>query len=334
MKDVPPVERTIFSNVSDENWNDYKWQLRNSLTKYEQLNTYGIKFDEEVKKLNLPLRVTPYYIEVCNKGDKKLLKTIIPSILETQKSEYESFDPLLEEDVRKNKCIVHRYPDRVLFLVTNSCSNNCRFCTRSRIIDKHEDVITKSDYIEAFEYIKVNKISEIIISGGDPLMLSLETLKFILTELKSISTVEIIRIGTKIPTVMPMRITKELCDVLKLFHPLYMSIHFTHQNELTLNVKNACEMLVNSGIVLRSQTVILKDVNNSVDELKNLFKGLLKFRVSPYYAYVCDYIIGSQHFRVSESECVELINSLRNNISGYAIPSLIRDSSNGKIPLY
>jgi len=321
------------SNDYDEKWNDWKWQIQNSITTYEQLKKYNISFDEDIENLNLPIRTTPYFLSICH-NNKKLLKTIIPSIDETIISEGESEDPLGEEGDRKNECIIHRYPDRVLFLSTNFCSSNCRYCTRSRIINNNQSNTKKWQI--GIDYIKCHpEVRDVLISGGDFLTLPDDKIEYLLSEIKKIEHVEIIRIGTKIPVVLPMRITDELVNILKKYHPLFMSIHFTHANEITNDVKIACEKLANAGIPLGSQTVLLKDVNNTVEEMSTLMKKLLQIRVKPYYLYTCDQINGSKHFRCKIEEGLNIIIGMRGFISGYAIPTFVIDlpEGGGKFPL-
>lgn len=332
MLEDPPSKNLLFSNVSKNDWNDWKWQIKNSITSYEKLKEFGIEFDKEVENLKLPLRITPYYLQLA-KQYPVLLKTIIPSINETIISGDESEDPLEEEKSRKTKCLIHKYSDRVLFLSTIFCSTNCRYCTRSRIINDNY-AIDKNIWNEGIEYIKNHsEIRDVLISGGDFLTYSDEKIEYLLKEISSIKHVEMIRIGTKIPMVLPQRITNELIDILKKYHPLYISIHCTHPDELTEEVKIACEKLANAGIVLRSQTVLLKDVNDNTNIMKSLLTNLLKLRISPYYLYLCDKIQGSGHFYSPKENGIKIIKELRNNITGYAIPQLIWDTPKGKIPI-
>jgi lysine 2,3-aminomutase len=328
----PLVGKSMFSNVSNEDWNDWKWQIRNSITKYEQLEKYGIQFDVELKNLNLPLRVTPYYLELAIKNPV-LLKTIIPTKDELIHSVGESIDPLDEESVRIGN-IIHRYPNRVLFLSASNCGVNCRYCTRSRLVEKHDVIISKKDWEEGLKYIRNHpEIDDVIISGGDVLTLSNSNIEYLLKEISSIEHVSIIRLGTKMITVNPMRIDNEFVEIIKKY-PVFISLHVTHPFELTNEFKNACFKLSNNGAILRSQTVLMNFINNDLQIMKSLMMGLLKCRITPYYIYLVDRIIGSKHFYVSGEDGIKLINGMRNIISGLAIPTLIRDSSNGKIPLY
>jgi lysine 2,3-aminomutase len=310
--------------------------IKNSIKNLEELSSeIELTEDEKIEiTKKLPLRITPYYLDLIKKYPV-LRKTVVPTLNEFKISPDESIDPLNEDGHNPTNCIVHKYPDRALFLVTNFCSVNCRYCTRSRIFDEQEtktSFVSNKDLTDAFKYIKKHKeIRDVIISGGDPLTLPDNKLEYILNGLRSIKHVEIIRIGTKIPVVLPQRITDNLTNMLKKYHPLYMSIHFTHPDEITTECKEACEKLANAGIPLRSQTVLLKDINDDVDIIKDLMHKLLKIRVSPYYLYNTDNIIGSSHFRCSIDKGIEIIKGLRGFTSGYAIPSYVVDSIEGKI---
>lgn len=307
--------------------------IRNSIKTIDELsNEIELTEDEEIEiTKKLPLRITHYYLDLIKKNPI-LRKTVVPTLNEFKISDDESIDPLNESAYNPTKCIIHKYPDRALLLVTNFCSVNCRYCTRSRIFD--ESVISKNDLDDAFNYIRDHKeLRDIIISGGDPLTMSNDNLEYILQNIRSIEHIEIIRIGTKVPVVLPQRITNSLVNMLKKYHPLYMSIHFTHPAEITEECKEACEKLANAGIPLRSQTVLLKDINDTVDVMKELMQKLLKIRVSPYYLYQCDRINGSKHFRTPIEKGIEIIKGLRGFTSGYAIPQLIVDTNIGKIAI-
>ena len=286
---------------------------------------------------HLPFRITPYYVYLLDTlpNDHPLYKTIIPTVNELNSTEGEKEDPLNEEKDSPVPNIVHRYPDRALFLVTNSCSTYCRYCTRSHMVSKENNIIaTESQWEKGFQYIEAHKeIRDVIVSGGDPLTLRDDQIEYILKRLHSIKHVEMIRIGTKVPVVLPMRITKELCDILKKYHPLYMSIHFTHPDELTEETQLACNMLADAGIQMLSQTVLLKDINDNIDIMKKLMHKLLKIRVKPYYLYQMDRIPGGEHFRTPISTGLSIIKGLAGHTSGLAVPKYIVDSSLGKIDI-
>jgi lysine 2,3-aminomutase len=310
--------------------------IRNSVKNIEELANHIELTEEEKIQITdkLPLRITEYYLDLIKKYPV-LRKTVIPTLSEFKISDGESNDPLKEEGYNPTKCIVHKYPDRALLLVSNFCSVNCRYCTRSRIFDDiGSSSITKNDLEDAFQYIRNHKeLRDIIVSGGDPLTMSDGNLEWILQKLRSIEHVEIIRIGTKMPVVLPSRITTKLVDMLKKYHPLYMSVHFTHPYEITPECSKALNKIANAGIVMRSQTVLLKGVNDDVEIMKNLMHKLLLNRVSPYYIYNTDYIIGSEHFRCSIDKGLEIIKGLRGFTSGYAVPSYVVDTEHGKIIL-
>jgi lysine 2,3-aminomutase len=288
-------------------------------------------------KNHLPFRVTPYFAYLLSSlsGDHPLYRTIIPTINELSIIEEESLDPLNEKSSSPVPNIVHRYPDRVLFLVTGFCSAYCRYCTRTHMVATRTSInVSSKEWEYGFEYIKNNKnIRDIIVSGGDPLTLRDDQIEYILKRLREIDHVEIIRIGTKVPVMLPMRITPELTNILKKYHPLYMSIHFTHPDELSCETQRACNMLADAGIPLGSQSVLLKGINDNVETFRELYKRLLKVRVKPYYLYSCDKIPGSQHFQTTIDVGLKIIDGLRGHISGYACPQFVVDTCKGKISL-
>lgn len=332
-----------FSDAGEQDWNDWHWQIRNSFTSLEQLQDF-LNLSENEKKVkenqaNLPVRITPYYASLLDFEDdsQPLRKSVVPVMAELIISPGESPDPLNEHMMQKVDCIVHRYPDRVLFLVTDFCSTYCRYCTRSHSVAKKESHhARKSEWQEAFQYISEHKeVRDVLISGGDPLTLADAQIEYLLSNLRKIEHVEIIRIGTKVPVVLPQRITPKLINILKKYHPLFMSIHFTHPDELTPETQFACKRLADAGIPLGSQTVLLKGINDDADIYKSLVHGLLKIRVKPYYLYQCDPIPGSAHFRTSVEKGLEIMRKLRGFTSGYAIPYYVIDApgGGGKIPL-
>jgi len=332
-----------FKGTTFEEWHDWKWQVKNSITNTERLLTVlGKKKNGTIINMpenHLPFRITPYYLYLldCLPSDHPLYKTIIPTVDELNQIEGEKEDPLDEQKFSPVPNIVHRYPDRALFLVTNSCSTYCRYCTRSHMVSKEDHVTaTKAEWERGFQYIETHpEVRDVIVSGGDPLTLRDDQIEYILKRLRSIEHVEIIRIGTKVPVVLPMRITEELCNIFKKFHPLFMSIHFTHPDELSTETQKACNMLADAGIPLGSQSVLLKDINDNVECFRKLNKGLLKIRVRPYYIYQCDPIPGSLHFRTPIQTGLDIIKGLRGFTSGYAVPHYVIDApkGGGKIPL-
>ena len=332
-----------FRGTTIEEWNDWKWQVKNSITNTEKLLTVlGKKKNGTIINMpinHLPFRITPYFVYLLDTlpSDHPLYKTIIPTVNELNSIKGEKEDPLDEEKFSPVPNIVHRYPDRALFLVTGFCSLYCRYCTRSHMTSKRTSInVSIKEWEAGFQYIENHpEIRDVIISGGDPLTLRDDQIEYILKRLRNIEHVEIIRIGTKVPVVLPMRITKELTDVLKKYHPLFMSIHFTHPDELTPEVQLACNMLADAGIPLGSQSVLLKGINDEVDIFRRLNKGLLKIRVRPYYIYQCDPIPGSEHFRTDIQVGLDIIKGLRGFTSGYAVPQFVIDApgGGGKIPL-
>jgi lysine 2,3-aminomutase len=329
-------EETATEPPSTEEWNNWKWQFKNRLKTIKELEKI-LNLNESEKqaltKQNLPIAITPYYASLMSNDDDNnpIRKCVVPQIYETITSPEEAKDPLGEDHQNPVSCIIHRYPDRILFLTTKFCSVNCRFCTRSRIVGEHQSFnCGTTEWESAFNYIQNHtEIRDVLISGGDPLTLNDDQLEYFLANIRNIQHVEIIRIGTKIPAVLPQRITHKLCNIIKKYHPVYMSLHFTHPLELTKETSKACCMLADAGIPLGSQTVLLKGINDNPEIMKKLFTGLLKIRVRPYYLYIADKISGTKHFRTSIEVGIDIINSLRGFISGYAIPQLIIDSPNG-----
>ena len=328
----------FFKNITDEQWNDWKWQLKNRITTQSQLAKFFKLSDKEKVLNNLPLSITPYYASIMDLEDANdpLRKTMVPTTDELIKSEGEENDPLHESDQSPLATLVHRYPDRVLFLTTDQCSNYCRYCTRSRLVGKTKNINELLTWKANIEYIKNHtEIRDVLMSGGDPLMLNIEKLEWLLDELFKIKHIEMVRIGTKIPIVLPQRITEDLVKVLTKHQPLYISIHCTHPDELTEEACKALNMLADAGIPLGSQTVLLKDINDKPEIIKDLMKGLLKNRVRPYYLYDCDRIIGSSHFVSTLERGLEIIESLRGHMTGYGVPTFVVDApgGGGKIPI-
>ncbi len=323
-------------------WNDWKWQLRNSITSIEGLRKIMPLSDKEIMALNnlkgrLPLRITPYYASLIykTKPSNPLRRIVVPVVEELLQAPEEKFDPLHEQLSSPVKGIVHRYPDRVLFTVTQVCSAYCRYCTRSHSVGKL-DKLGKNDFEKAFEYIRNHReVRDVLISGGDPLTMSDGMLDYILSNLRAIPHVEILRIGSRVPVVLPQRITQNLISILRKYHPLYISLHFTHPDEITPECSEACIKLADGGFPLGSQTVLLKGINDDVETMKKLFHKLLMIRVKPYYLYQCDLIPGSAQFRTSINKGLEIIRGLRGFTSGYAIPHYVVDvpGGGGKIPL-
>lgn len=331
-----------FPLTTSESWNDWKWQLRNTFNSIDDLKKIMKLTDKEIMAVNnlkgrLPLRITPYFASLIynSKPSDPLRRNVVPVVEELIESASEQSDPLHEKSFSPVKGIVHRYPDRVLFTVTQVCSNYCRYCTRSHSVGRL-DKLGRNDFEKAFAYISEHKeVRDVLISGGDPLTLSDETLDYILSSIRKIEHVEIIRIGTRVPVVLPQRITDKLVSVLRKYHPLFISLHFSHPSEITEECADACTRLADGGFPLGSQTVLLKGINDNVPVMKELMHKLLKIRVRPYYLYQCDLIPGSGHFRTTVRKGLEIIKGLRGFTSGYAIPTFVVDApgGGGKIPL-
>lgn len=334
----------FFSTASDGEWSDWKWQLRNRIRDLPGLSrVFNLSSDEEetVRELGerLPVGITPYYaslIDVDNHADP-LRKTMIPISSELITAPGEADDPLSEDADMPVPGLVHRYPDRVLFLLTSFCATYCRYCTRSRLVGKTGEYhFNRVQYERCLDYLrKTPSVRDVLFSGGDPLTMNDRNLDWILTEIRKIPHIEFVRIGSKIPAVMPQRITDSLCTMLRKHHPLWLSVHFMHPNEVTPEAKRACERLSDAGIPLGSQTVLTDGVNDSPDVMKKLMHELLKARVRPYYIYQCDPIPGSSHFRTSVERGLEIIEALRGHTTGYAVPTFVIDApgGGGKIPI-
>jgi lysine 2,3-aminomutase len=326
-------------------WCDWRWQLRNRVRSLEDLERIVRLTEDERTAIarhsgSLPFAITPYYLSLVDTENPSdpIRRTMIPVTDEYLHTAGEAEDPLGEDCDSPVPGIVHRYPDRVLFLVANSCASNCRYCTRSRMVENPDNnsIFFQAQWEQAIGYIEAHpEVRDVLLSGGDPLTLSDEKLDWLLSRLRRIPHVEFLRIGTKTPVVMPQRITVSLARVLKRYHPLWMSIHFTHPDELTPETVEACARLADAGIPLGSQTVLLSGINDSVDVMKRLMHGLLKARVKPYYLYQCDPIVGSSHFRTPVQKGLEIIQGLRGYTSGYAVPAYVIDApgGGGKIPL-
>ncbi len=313
--------------------------LKKSIVDEEQLDLICRgRIDKEKLKAVIkkyPMRINPYYLSLIKKKDDAIWKQCIPNIQELEDPEG-SEDPLCEERDSPVPGLTHRYPDRVLFLVCNQCAMYCRFCTRKRKVGDPFKRITKEQIQKGIDYISEHpEVRDVLLSGGDPFLLSDSYLEWILKELRKIPHVEIIRIGTRVPCALPQRITPELCGMLKKYHPLYVNIHFAHPDEITGESKEACNLLSNAGIPLSSQTVLLKGVNDDPDVMKKLMQKLLEIRVRPYYIYQADMVKGINHFRAKIDKGMEVIKAIQGHTSGLAVPHFVIDSpgGGGKIPI-
>ncbi|MFO7675151.1 MAG: KamA family radical SAM protein [bacterium] len=326
-----------------QQWNDWRWQWRNRVrTATELARIVRLSADEEAavgaQGRGLPLSITPYYASLLDPDDpgQPLRRTVVPTAAELVTAPGETGDPLAEDADSPVPGLVHRYPDRVLFLVTGACAVYCRYCTRSRLVGGRRHCFGPANWEAALDYIaRTHQVRDVLLSGGDPLTMPGERLEWLLGRLQAIPHVEVVRIGTKVPVVLPQRVTAALCRMLRRHHPVWMSIHFTHPDELTPETAQACARLADAGVPLGSQTVLLKGVNDDVATLRRLFTTLMRIRVRPYYLYQCDPIAGSAHFRTPVARGIEMIRGLRGHISGYAVPHYVVDApgGGGKIPL-
>lgn len=333
-----------FPDATDEEWNDWRWQLRMRIRDLKSIGRIlRLSYDETqaMSRIggHLPVGITPYYaalIDPTNPLDPTR-KQMVPVTDEFVTSPGEADDPLSEDAHMPVPGLVHRYPDRVLFLVTNFCATYCRYCTRARMVGQTGEYhFNQSQHQAAIDYIAANpQIRDVLLSGGDPLSMNDDRLEWLLSRLRAIPHLEFVRIGTKIPAVLPQRVTPALVKMLRKFHPLWMSIHFMHPVEVTPEVAQSCGRLADAGIPLGSQTVLNAGVNDNVETMRELMHGLLKMRVRPYYMYQCDPISGSKHFRTPVEKGLEIIEGLRGHTTGYAVPTFVIDApgGGGKIPL-
>lgn len=330
--------RRYFPDCSTEQWNDWRWQTRSRLRNFDAIaRIFELSADERDGILNhkgsLPAGITPYYASLMSLTDPEeaLRRTHLPVRQEFLRTRGEADDPLGEDHDAVVPGLIHRYPDRVLFLTTGFCSTYCRYCTRARAVGEPggEYRYSRSQWDEALEYIAAHpEVRDVLLSGGDPLTLSDGKLDYLLGRLRAIPHVEFVRIGTKVPAVLPMRITRGLVEVLRRHKP-WISIHFTHPAELTPEVTEGLNRLADAGLPLGSQTVLLKGINDDIEVMRPLMHGLLMRRVKPYYLYQCDPISGSAHFRTPVEKGLEIIQGLRGHTTGYAVPTYVIDAPGG-----
>lgn len=325
------------------NWNSHIWQLKNRVTTLAQLEQHLNLSDEErsgvlLSGSKLAMAITPHFFNLIDRDDPNcpIRQQVIPRIEETWEADYEMSDPCGEDSHMPVPGLVHRYPDRVLFLVTDRCASYCRYCTRSRVVSGAGDQELETNFEAAFQYLEEHtEVRDVLLSGGDPLLFSDGKLEKILKRLRSIEHIEFLRIGSRIPIFLPQRITTSLCDMLKKYHPLFISVHANHPRELTTEVKAALERLADAGVPLGNQSVFLKDVNDDVETMRALVHKLLMCRVRPYYLYQMDLIKGSAHLRAPIAKGIEVIEGLRGHTTGYAIPQFVIDApgGGGKVPV-
>ncbi len=333
----------MFKNVTDEQWNDWHWQVANRISTVEDLEKYIELSNSEKEAVDkcltqLRMAITPYYLSLIDPDNPNdvIRKQSVPTIKELEKGEDDIEDPLHEDGDSPVPGLTHRYPDRVLLLVTEQCSMYCRYCTRRRFAGHSDCSVDISAIEKGIEYIENNSsIRDVLISGGDPLLLSDDKLEKILSRLHKIEHIEIIRIGTRTPVVMPQRITDDLVNMFKKYHPLWINTHFSHPNEITEESKEACRKLADVGIPLGNQSVLLAGINDKISIMKKLVHELVKMRVRPYYIYQCDLSQGIGHFRTPVAIGVEIIEGLRGHTSGFCVPTFVVDApgGGGKIPV-
>ena len=315
---------------------DWQRELQQSITKPEDLaDALGVD-PESIRALTKEyrMRITPHTLKMIKEKGDAIWKQVVPEPIEAEDLNAPP-DPLSEDEDSPVPHLVHRYPDRVLLMVTNQCPIYCRFCTRKRLVGK-PGFLSQGDLELAIDYIRAHtEIRDVILSGGDPLLLTDDHLERVLKALRSIPHLEIIRIGTRVPGSLPSRITEKLCGMLKKYHPFYMNLHFNHPDELTPEVSLACERLADAGIPLGSQTVLLKGVNDDPEIMKRLMQKLLRSRIKPYYLYQADLTQGTNHFRTTVEKGLEIIKAIQGHTSGMAVPHYVIDApgGGGKIPI-
>ncbi len=323
-------------------WNDWRWQLRNRIRSLEQLSKYlvGLPGRTELQKVvdKYPMAITPYYASLIQQADLSdpIFRMSVPNIQELYDPPCLTDDPLEEHEDMPVPGLVHRYRDRALLIATTMCSMYCRHCTRKRIAGTRENAISPRRLRQVQEYLSNHpEISDVIVSGGDPLTMSDSALESVLSALRAVESVQVIRIGTRMPVVLPMRITDELVAMLKKYHPLWINTHFNHPNELTEEARAACAKLADAGIPLGNQTVLLRGINDDPLIIEQLCRNLIRTRVRPYYLYQCDLVRGVEHFRTSVRKGMEIMEYLRGRIAGFAIPTFVVDAPHGggKLPV-
>ncbi|MHA1642083.1 MAG: lysine 2,3-aminomutase [Promethearchaeota archaeon] len=330
-----------FGHVSDDDWNDWHWQVKNRITTLEELKKYlTLTKEEDDPRILQTLRmaITPYYLSLIKDDSpyNPIRRQAVPTIHELKRAPEDLEDPLHEDVDSPVPGLTHRYPDRVLFLITEVCSSYCRHCTRRRFAGHHDKAPPNSQIEKCLEYIKETpQIRDVLLSGGDALLVSDRRLEEIISKLREIPHVEIIRIGSRTPVVLPQRITPELCEMLKQYHPIWFNTHFNHPDEITEDSTRACARLADAGIPLGNQSVLLRGINDCIHVMKKLVHELVKIRVRPYYLYQCDLSVGLSHFRTSVAQGIEIIEGLRGHTSGLCVPTFVVDApgGGGKIPV-
>ena len=344
LKKFIPAGRGFWKDVPDVEWNDWRWQLRHRITTLAQLERLMPMLTPEehagtvLANSKLAMAITPYFFNLIDPADENcpIRRQVVPRVEETHTAPWEMADPCGEDAHSPVPGLVHRYPDRVLFLVTDRCAAYCRYCTRSRLVSNATGYDFHPEFERQIAYIAENtNIRDVLLSGGDPLLFSDEKLEHLLSRLRAIPHVEFLRIGSRIPIFLPQRITPELCAMLKKYHPLFLSVHSNHPRELTTESRAALGRLADAGIPLGNQSVLLRGVNDDLTVMRALMQKLLMCRVKPYYIYQCDLISGSAHLRASVRKGLEIMEGLRGHTTGYAVPQYVIDApgGGGKVPV-
>ena len=344
LKTFKSAGRGFWSDVAESDWTNWRWQLKHRITSLEQLHTLMPSLTPEeyagtqLANTKLALAITPYFFNLIDPADENcpIRRQVVPRVEETRTAPWELSDPCGEDSHSPVPGLVHRYPDRVLFLVTDRCAAYCRYCTRSRLVSNAAGYDFHPEFDRQIAYIHRHpEVRDVLLSGGDPLLLSDEKLEYLLGRLRAIPHLEFLRIGTRIPVFLPQRITPELCAMLKRFHPLFVSIHSNHPRELTTEVRDALGRLADAGIPLGNQSVLLRHVNDDLTVMKAHVQKLLLCRVRPYYIYQCDLISGSAHLRAGVRKGLEIMEGLRGHTTGYAVPQYVIDApgGGGKVPV-
>ncbi len=338
----PSRRAPVFANIPDEKWNDWHWQLSHRLNTVEDFEKIFQLTDSEKKALSAAnlfrVDITPYFASLINPDDPDdpIRKQVIPTA-----GEIVPFTGMMEDSLSEDRHspvpgLVHRYPDRALMLVTTQCATYCRYCTRSRIVGDPNATFSRAEYELQLDYLRrTPQIRDVLLSGGDPLTLAPKILEELLTKLREIPHIEIVRIGSRVPVFMPQRVTAELTDMLQQFHPLWMNIHVNHPNEISAELAEACDKLSRAGIPLGNQSVLLAGVNDCPHIQKKLVQDLVRMRVRPYYLYQCDLVEGAGHFRTPVAKGIEILEALRGHTSGFSVPTFVVDApgGGGKIPI-
>jgi lysine 2,3-aminomutase len=332
----------IYADVPDEKWNNWRWQLSHRINTPEEFEKVIPLTPGERKALSAAhlfrVDITPYFISLINPDDPDdpIRKQVVPTDTEMVPFTAMMEDSLAEDRHSPVPGLVHRYPDRVLMLVTTQCASYCRYCTRSRIVGDPSATFSRAEFEMQLEYLRhTPQVRDVLLSGGDPLVLAPKILEEILSKLREIPHIEIVRIGSRVPVFLPMRITDELTDMLQKYHPLWLNIHVNHSNEISAELAEACDRLTRAGIPLGNQSVLLAGVNDNVHIQRQLVQDLVRIRVRPYYLYQCDLVEGAGHFRTPVAKGIEIMEGLRGHTSGYAVPQFIVDApgGGGKIPV-